>query len=403
MKKMLVGLIALAVALVGAPALAQYTPVPDLTGCPAAGQPGLPFSPLPTFNIMDANYAAPALSWPAVGEYDFCAILDTVFCSAGPLGDLAEEVEQFAFLIQCLNADINGPLNPDPEADIPVQPNGIPDGQYELGLLGRVLNTPSNPYHDAALAAFQSNTLAIKAIVVEALANASFKKSDEKDIRALVGGIVPHLLGSLCSVLGAFPTLGDATTNAALDELLGLLEGIGVDAPDGGIGAITTAVPQLGPEGDADGDGASNRKEYNYFKAQGPAATIDAQLDPLQTPPNLAFVTGAGKFEEGTTVTLRIAFVGMTGEGATFQWFKGGAPITDATGSSLVFDPVTVADAGSYSCELNIPDKATVFLTDPAVLTVLPEGSLPVAGGMGLALLAGACALAGAVGIRRRK
>lgn len=397
MKKMLVGLIAVAVALVGAPALAQHTPVPDLAGCTGAT---LPFSPIPTFNIMDANYAAPALSWPTVGTYDFCGMLDTVFCSAGPLGSLAPEVEEFAFLIQCLNADINGPL--DLEAEIPVTANGIPDGQFELGLLARVLNTPANQYHTAALAAFQGNTVAIKALVVEALANTDFK-ADEKDIRAIVSGIVPHLVGSLCSVLGAYCVLGDAQTNAALDELLGLLADIGVTPPAGGIGAITDSVPQLGPEGDADGDGASNRKEYNHFKSQGATATIDAQLDPLQTPPNIAFITGAGKFEEGATVTLRIAFNGVDGSGATYQWFKGSSAITDATGSSLVFAPVTVADAGSYSCELNLPDKATVFVTDPAVLTVLPEGSLPVAGGMGLALLAGACALAGAVGIRRRK
>ncbi|HRZ83476.1 MAG TPA: hypothetical protein P5069_13550, partial [Candidatus Hydrogenedentes bacterium] len=261
MKKMLVGLIALAVALVGAPALAQHTPVVE-ADCATAT---LPFTPLPTFNIMDANYAAGALSWPAVGSYDFCGILDTVFCSTAPLASLAPEVGDFAFLIQCLNADINGPL--DPEADIPVTPNGIPDGQYELGLLARVLNTPANQYHAAALTAFQGNVVAIKALVVEALANANLK-ADEKDIRGIVNMAAPHLVGALCSVLGGFSVLGDEQTNTALDELLGLLADIGVTPPAGGLVSITTSVPQLGPDGDADGDGASNRKEYNYFKSQ---------------------------------------------------------------------------------------------------------------------------------------
>lgn len=397
MKKMLVGLIALAVALVGVPALAQHSPVPNAESCGT-----LPYTPIPVWTNWNTgtNYAAPADSWPAVGAYDFCGMLDTIFCSAAPLSSLAPEVGEFAFLIQCLNADINGPL--DEAAEIPVTPNGIPDGLYELGLLARVLNTPSNQYHQAALNAFKGNTEAIKALVVEALANANLK-SDDKDIRGLVVLGAPHLVGALCSVLGGFSALGDAQTNAALNELLGLLADIGVTPPAGGLESITTSVPQLGPEGDADGDGASNRKEYNYYKAQGPSVTITAQLDPSQTPPTLAFVTGAGKYEEGATVSLRVAFVGMDGAGSTFQWFKGGTPVDDATGSSLVFAPVTLANAGTYACEVNIPDKATVFLTDPVILTVLPEGSLPVAGGMGLALLAGACALAGAVGIRRRK
>ena len=387
MKKMLVGLI-LAVALVGAPALAQHNPVPDAASCGA-----VPLTPVPVFNLADPNYMAPPTSWPAPGEYDFCGILDTIFCSLAPLSGAVPEVGEFGYLVQCLNADINGPI--DAEAEIPVTANGIPDGQFELGLLARVLNTPSNPYHQAALTAFQGNTIAIKALVVEALVTANYL--------GLVQLGAPQLVTALSSVLGGFAVLGDDQTNEALNELIALLEDVGLTPPPGGIASICTSVPQLGPEGDADGDGASNRKEYNYYKAQGPAATIDAQLDPNQTPPTLAFITGGGKYEVGATVNLRVVFVGMDGAGATFQWFKNGAPVADAVGSSLVFAPVTLADAGSYSCELNIPDKATVFLTDPTVLTVLPEGSLPVAGGMGLALLAGACALAGAVGIRRRK
>ena len=51
---------------------------------------------------------------------------------------LAAEVADFAFLVQCLNMDINGPL--DLEAEIPVTGNGIPDASYELGILAAVLN-----------------------------------------------------------------------------------------------------------------------------------------------------------------------------------------------------------------------------------------------------------------------
>lgn len=393
MKKMLVGLIALAVALVGAPALAQHDPYDSAAECPADVL-AVGIVPFPTFNLIaeGAPFDDPPSTWPAVGSYDFCGYADQVFCMLNAAGGIAPELPTYAALFPCLTMDINGPINE--EAEIPVTGNGIPDGAYELGLLGAVMNDPDEPLHAEALAAYQYNFIVLKALVGTALQEAGYLSYT---------ALVPMVAPGLIAILAGYPTLGDAQTNQALDALLTLLSDLGLEPPAGGIVSITNSVPELGPDGDADGDGASNRKEYNYFKSQGPAATIAAQLDPTQTPPNLAFITGGGKYEVGATVNLRVVFVGMDGAGATFQWFKNGAPVADAVGSSLVFAPVELADAGTYTCEANIPDKATVFLTDPTVLTVLPEGSLPVAGGMGLALLAGACALAGAVGIRRRK
>lgn len=392
MKKMLVGLI-LAVALVGAPALALHDPYQTDGECPKTVL-SVGIVPFPTIDLIEEGtpFDDPPSTWPAVGEYDFCGYADQVFCMLDAAGSLADELPAYAALFQCLTMDINGPV--DEGADIPVTGNGIPDGAYELALLGAVMNDPNHPLHQQALDAYQYNFIVLKSLVGLAL-----------DSEGYLGftSLAPMIAPGLIAILAGYPTLGDAQTNVALDTLLLLLGDLGLQPPAGGIVSITHSVPQLGPEGDADGDGASNRKEYSYYKSQGPAVTIAAQLDPNQTPPTLAFITGGGKYEVGATVNLRVAFVGMDGVGATYQWFKNGAPVADATGSSLVFAPVELTDAGTYSCEVNIPDKATVFLTDPTVLTVLPEGSLPVAGGMGLALLAGACALAGAVGIRRRK
>ena len=392
MKKMLVGLI-LAVVLVGAPALALHDPYQTDGECPKTVL-AVGIVPFPVIDLVGEGtpFDDPPSTWPTVGEYDFCGYADQVFCMLDAAGSLDDSLPTYAALFPCLTMDINGPINE--EAEIPVTGNGIPDGAYELALLGAVMNDPNHPLHQQALDAYQYNFIVLKSLVGLAL-----------DSEGYLGFtlLAPMVAPGLIAILAGYPTLGDAQTNVALDTLLLLLGDLGLQPPAGGIVSITHSVPQLGPEGDADGDGASNRKEYNYYKSQGPAVTIAAQLDPAQTPPNLAFITGGGKYEVGATVNLRVAFVGMDGVGATYQWFKNGAPVADATGSSLVFAPVTLADAGSYSCELNIPDKATVFLTDPTSLTVLPEGSLPVAGGMGLALLAGACALAGAVGIRRRK
>ncbi|MBW7864604.1 MAG: hypothetical protein GX580_17325 [Candidatus Hydrogenedens sp.] len=411
MKQLLVGLVTLAMILVAMPAMAQHTPVEECGATPA-----LPFTPIPTVSVTLFTGTPPSpvgdffkvqpTAWPAAGGYDFCGILDTIFCSLGPLSSLAPEVGDFAFLVQCLNADINGPL--DLEADIPVTANGIPDGQYELGLLAAVLNNTGHPLHNAALTAFQGNFVEIQALVMEALFNAELK-SDEKDIRALALGLLPHLPGALASVLAGFCALGDATTNAAMDGLLGLLGDLGINPPEGGISSITTGVPQLGPLGDADGDGFSNRREYNWFKSVypgDPAAVIAAQLDSSQTPPldqPDVVVRGGGKYEVGSRVELKAVFINTDGEGATFQWYKQGVEIPDATGSSLLFLNTLQSDEGWYYVVATLPDKATELVSAITFITLVPVGSLPVAGGLGLALLAGGCALAGAVGIRRRK
>jgi len=414
MKQLLVGLVTLAMLLVAMPAMAAvpHTPVTDCTGLT------LPLTPIPAVamtlytgtppNPVGDFFKTQPTSWPAAGQYDFCGFLDTIYCFLGPVAGLLPEVGEFANLVQCINADINGPLNLDPAATLPITPNGIPDGQYELGLLAAVLNTPGNQYHTAATNAFKGNFVNIQDLVMQALFVTSLK-ADEKDVRGLLMAVAPHLVGALAGVLGAYCALGDTNTTTAMDTLLGLLADIGVAPPPGGIGSITTNVPQLGPLGDADGDGFNNRREYNWFKVLhpgDPAAVIAAQLDPAQTPPTdqpEVVVRGAGRFEVGSRVELKAVFMNTDGEGATFQWFKNGVAIADATASSLLFLNTVQDDAGWYYVVASLPDKATELESAIVFITLVPVGSLPVAGGMGLALLAGACALAGAMGIRRRK
>lgn len=419
MKQLLVGLVTLAMIVMAVPAMAQHTPRENCSDFPMASPPFTPIPTIATSLFRDTPpspigdfFKAQPTDWPAAGSYDFCGMLDTIYCSLQSLGSLGldlEDVNQFAVLIQCLNADINGPLNPDPDADIPVTANGIPDGQYELGLLAAVLNNTSHPLHTNALTAFQGNFVEFQALIMEALSQFSLKKSDDKDLRPTALGLIPHLPGALASVLAGFCVLDDPTTNAAIEELLGLLEDIGITTPEGGIASITSGVAQLGPLGDADGDGFSNRREYNWFNtihSGNPAAVIAAQLDSSQTPPTDqpdVVIRGGGKYEVGSRVELKAVFVNTDGEGATFQWFKQGAEIEDATASSLLFLNTVQSDEGWYYVVATLPDKTTELESAIVFITLVPVGSLPVAGGLGLALLAGACALAGAVGIRRRK
>lgn len=414
MKQLLVGLVTLAMILVAVPAMAQHTPVEDCEGL------ALPITPIPTIaaSLFSGTPPSPVgdffklepTVWPAVGSYDFCGVLDTLFCSLGPIGAIEPDVLEFANLVQCLNADINGPVNENPEGeDLPISASGIPDGQYELALVAAVLNNSSHPLHSTTLSAFKGNFVNIQALVMEALFLANLK-SDEKDLRPiLVGFGLGHVPSTLTALLAGYCTLGDATTNEAMNVLLGLLESIGLAAPEGGIASITTGVPQLGPLGDADGDGFNNRREYNWFKnvyPGDPAAVIAAQLSASETPPldqPDVVVRGGGKFEVGSRVELKAVFINTDGEGATFQWYKQGVEIADATGSSLLFLNTVQDDEGWYYVVATLPDKATELESAIVFITLVPVGSLPVAGGLGLALLAGACALAGAVGIRRRK
>lgn len=402
MKKMAIVMVLM---LAAVPVLADHTPVPgpDGTGCQSMGAGSTPYAPLPTWYLPGA-YDDAIDTWPTVGSYDFCATLDTLYCSLYELGNLSpgilDSVAPFAGLVQCLNADINGPI--DPEAEIPVSANGVPDGQYELAVVAAALNNENNQYHGAALTAFQNNFFNIKVLIEEALANVPLKA----DLRGIVPSIAPHLPGALVYVLAGYATLGDPTTNDALDALLGLLSDIGITPPAGGIAAITDGIPQLGPLGDADGDGFTNKTEYDYFVGDQnytPAQYVNAVFDAAQTPPDIfpsVSITGPSRvrIEEGDTLTLGTSLRNVTGT-VTYQWFKNNQALTDQTGSSLVIPNVTAADAGSYTVQIDVSEKA-IYVSNPVIVQVFAQ--LPVAGGLGLALVAGACALAGIAGMRRK-
>ena len=76
--------------------------------------------------------------------------------------------------------------------------------------------------------------------------------------------------------------------------------------------------------------------------------------------------------------------------------------LTGTTGRVITFDPVLQTDAGSYVCRYTPEGKETAE-TPPYLLEVLPPGSLPVAGIIGLCFGAGACMFGGILALRRRK
>jgi len=92
---------------------------------------------------------------------------------------------------------------------------------------------------------------------------------------------------------------------------------------------------------------------------------------------------------------------------ATYVWFvdgmlvENGGRISGADTETLVFSPVLVDDAGTYTVAYDDGSKATVE-SQPFVLEVLPAGSLPLVGLAGMAAVSAALAAFGARRLRRK-
>ena len=109
-----------------------------------------------------------------------------------------------------------------------------------------------------------------------------------------------------------------------------------------------------------------------------------------------------GWFEAGESLTLRAPLADLTPPVA-YQWEDLGGEIMGATTSTLVFDPLTELDTGSYRCVASNGLSKTEYISNWAHVLVFGEGELPVAGLLGLVLIAGLGAFGGAMLIRRKK
>ncbi|HOD96606.1 MAG TPA: immunoglobulin domain-containing protein [Candidatus Hydrogenedentes bacterium] len=409
--------------LAASPAFSGWTPVPEMELCPATVNEDDDPVNWPKVNTMSGMpkihndevtknpWVAKPATFPDVAKepYDFCGIFDVIYCSLGPAGSLSEDILNFANLVQCMFADINGPV--DLDADIPVTPNGVLDS-YELAIIAAILNDVNHPLNADVTASFQGYFYEIKNLVMEALFLANLK--GDKDLRGTLFGLAPYLGGSLVSVLAGFAVMGDPDTDSALDALLGLLAQIGLEPPENGIASLGTPVPALGPLGDADGDGFTNKQEYNYFVnilEYSPEEFAAAALDPNAVPdtppvPEVTIGGPTGRIAVGDTVTLSANV--SVGSVTDYAWKKNGVILDDEVGAALVLANVQLDDSGVYTAAVTVEyedgNKALVVDTFEGSFTVtVLEYTVPVGSALGLSIFAGACALAGAMGIRRRK
>jgi len=111
-----------------------------------------------------------------------------------------------------------------------------------------------------------------------------------------------------------------------------------------------------------------------------------------------ASITGPHNVDVGAEVVLEVVTEGLDEGTETYLWDD------DSTEATRDLGVVDGGDTGVYTCEVS-GDVDGEALEEPleASFTLWVGVATPLAGGLGLGLLAGACALAGVVSIRRKK
>ncbi|MFM1921740.1 MAG: hypothetical protein RLZZ303_3374 [Candidatus Hydrogenedentota bacterium] len=268
---------------------------------------------------------------------DFCAIQDELAGIVsdpviGPvLADLLGEDIGILNQLACDVADLNGPLpvlepegeEPSIEDQLP-DPNGILDGPFELAVVAELINNPG-PYAglagnggvdaSAVGAAFDANlTIALGSLAGvppeqlaplfelllgdalpvcgegegEAVEGECFTQEEKDEIILRAAELVPNIGLLLCGYI----TLGDDNSVSVATLVLGFIN----DATDGILGlgtdpdAYTRLDAILSADADADGDGCTQRQEFNgLFAGKGATDTelyVSAVLDPNNAPLN---------------------------------------------------------------------------------------------------------------------
>jgi hypothetical protein len=264
----------------------------------------------------------------------------------------------------------------------------------------------------------------------------SFEIDDSPDIPFLTQALKDTMFAlfpNIMTLLAGYATIGDTASMDTVISLAAILQVCGVLDPEDPTSCVIGDVvtdPELyvkfpaflGPDGDADGDGFTNREEYDLFAGvKGSQEYINAVLNPA--------IPGSGEGEgavegegEGTVEgetggatiypsgTIQVPLKGMidllvetsmTGT-LTYQWLKDGDPLEFETSARLKITNVTNADGGVYRARVSNEGKAIV-LSPPVTVVIVAEDALPLAGGLGLGALASICALGGAMIIRRKK
>ncbi len=390
---------------------------------------------------------------PNPSEVDFCALMDGAYTLVTTkfafLLDLLGDDAALLTMIQCAIADLNGGINDD---DMPT-PNGMLDGNYELRIIKELVQNPTQ-YANLASGTLPGQIRAgVNPTAVINAYNANYQKlytdgmnlfltSTLPSLWPVLRGMYPQvpplctgpndppgcgvykadivtLFRNLLMVLAGYATVGDnpsADTVATVASLLALCDVLSQGSclvndiernPDNYV-----RLPQfLSKEGDADGDGYSNFAEYEEFAdVKGPGdlfiqAVLDPSIYPGFVPPATEKVkiypSGTIRVEEGGSIDLKVEIKDLVPP-ISYQWTKNGGDIDGATANRLIIRDVTTADAGVYQCVVIDASKG-INASATVTVVIVPEGTIPVAGGIGLAVITALCSAGGVMVLRRRK
>ena len=217
------------------------------------------------------------------------------------------------------------------------------------------------------------------------------------DLGGLNGRVLTAIPG-LESIMGGYMTLGDSASTVVpvllMTGISGFIQmppGVSIPSP----GNYTVLYQYFGPEGDADGDGFTNRQEYAYFMPIGGVDLyVKAALDTAMTPELRCENTEGGTYAERTPFCLAVS--GPVDLGGGFAWMKNGqvlsndAVLSGSQWRELHIEKLRLSDAGDYECVYDHGLKTF----GPVTLQVEPQ-PVPAAGACGLAMLALAIASAG--------
>lgn len=370
------------------------------------------------------------------GNKDFCEAFNLLINNA-LISSLPPEFQSLVGELNPTVADINGTIVVDDsgsETVISIVGNGLLDANNELRLIERILADPSFDNgvltHAQVLAAWDAN--------IDQMRTGQLGVANAPVIDAVVKGLIEILVGYITFGDGTFSVDGDVTTatgsfgfvSALYNLLSGALEDeLGLVLADNTIDAADFVfLPELVADADADGDGFTNRQEYNGFTPDTCSSKVGAELfpvaalDPLIVPEggegegegegsvdvSLA-ITGATLLEAGDDIELSIVSSGLTNP-ILYQWRKNGVNIPGRILPTLVINDACdgsvscggIDDSGVYDVVVNDGSAKAQFIAPAIEVRVFPLGGVPVAGGLGLAVLVLA-GLAGGVAATRKR
>jgi hypothetical protein len=152
--------------------------------------------------------------------------------------------------------------------------------------------------------------------------------------------------------------------------------------------------------------GMAGRIEDRWYMVEtvaGPFNLDDWQKSPLFGAPAgytaTISVTNGGVAMEGD----RVVFTAGPADALGYQWYKEGTAISAANAATFVLDPVQLADAGDYFCQLQLPAKTAIVDTPVVTLVVLQTPGVTASSLVPRALLLALLALLTVVHLPRRR